>query len=322
MSGPGGPGARGKVPKEGSGSGSGGGWGWWWDVVLKLGWFSSGKDAAARNLLVDVWGRKERGELPVELDFVFCDRDRGEAPETKAGREGQRFFELVDRLGIPLVTLSRRTFMPELRARALEETADPSRPSASMLEWRDAYGARVIELIHSRGHRAELAVLAGYMLIWSRAECEAFRGLNLHPALPWGPTGTWQEVIWELVRQGATEQGVMMHLVTPELDRGPPVAYCRFPLRGGRWDALWRSVEGRTADEVKAAEGARNPLFLAIRADGERRELPLIARTVGEFARGGLRIKGWAPCRGEHNVERGADLTEDIERELAIGGGR
>jgi phosphoribosylglycinamide formyltransferase-1 len=45
--------------------------------------------------------------------------------------------------------------------------------------------------------------------------------INLHPAAPGGPTGTWQEVIWQLIEGRAVETGVMMHLVTPELDRGP-----------------------------------------------------------------------------------------------------
>jgi len=74
---------------------------------------------------------------------------------------------------------------------------------------------------------ADLCVLAGYMLIVGPEMCTRFNMINLHPAAPGGPTGTWQDVIWQLIKQRARETGVMMHLVTPELDRGPVVSYCR-----------------------------------------------------------------------------------------------
>lgn len=290
-------------------------------MTLRLGWFSSGRDEAARNLLTYVWERRSRGVLDIDVEFVFCDRDRGEAPGTRLGREREEFFRLVDSLGIPLVTFSSKKFMPELHERGLAETTDHSRPSSNLMQWREAYGERVIEAVETSGLSAELSVLAGYMLIWSRAECEAFKGINLHPALPWGPTGTWQEVIWRLIDDRASEQGVMMHLVTPELDRGPPVAYCRFGIRGGRWDELWSTVGDRTAAQVQAGEGAENPLFKAVRAHGEARELPLLAMTIKEFVEARLRIEHGAPYRGATRVERGADLTEEIERALEGGGG-
>jgi folate-dependent phosphoribosylglycinamide formyltransferase PurN len=181
------------------------------------------------------------------------------------------------------------------------------------------YGQRVIEAIEDAGHDPKVCILAGYMLIWSPVECGRFDGINLHPALPWGPTGTWQEVIWELIGKGATEQGVMMHLVTPELDRGPPVAYTSFPISGGEWSPLWDPVMQRGADTIKAEEGEANGLFRRVRAEGERRELPLIAHTVGELAAGRLEIRDQWPYRGGQRVESGADLTELIERE--VGGG-
>ena len=48
-------------------------------------------------------------------------------------------------------------------------------------------------------YRLGVLVMAGYMLIVSPAMCRRFAILNLHPALPGGPTGTWQEVIWRLL---------------------------------------------------------------------------------------------------------------------------
>ncbi len=49
----------------------------------------------------------------------------------------------------------------------------------------------------------DVLVLAGYMLIVSPAMCARYAMLNLHPALPGGPTGTWQEVIWALLERQA-----------------------------------------------------------------------------------------------------------------------
>ncbi|GAH59253.1 unnamed protein product, partial [marine sediment metagenome] len=43
---------------------------------------------------------------------------------------------------------------------------------------------------------------------------QRYNMVNLHPAAPGGPTGTWQEVIWQLIENKAEETGVMMHLVT------------------------------------------------------------------------------------------------------------
>jgi phosphoribosylglycinamide formyltransferase-1 len=288
--------------------------------MMQLGWFSTGRDEAARNLLLEVWGRKARGELELEIPFVFSHREPGEAPTTRPGAERERFYAMVRELGIDLVTVSHVKVEPELRKRGLAETTDHARPSPTLLEWRNAYGLRVIEAIEEAGHDPDVCILAGYMLIWSAEECERYDAINLHPALPWGPTGTWQEVIWELMEKHKAEQGVMMHLVTPELDRGPPVAYCSFPISGRGWEPLWEPVRQRGAVAVKEAEGETNALFRRIRAEGEARELPLIAATVGSVARGRLEIRDKHPYLDGQRLEAGADLSEFIEEELARGG--
>ena len=126
------------------------------------------------------------------------------------------------------------------------------------------------------------------MLITSPDLCARFAMLNLHPALPGGPTGTWQQVIWQLLADEADETGAMVHLATAELDRGPVVAYCSFPIVGLRWDRLWhafrRQRDALGLDALAAAEGERQPLFAEIRRQGERREIPLLYQTVREFA--------------------------------------
>jgi phosphoribosylglycinamide formyltransferase-1 len=290
--------------------------------MLHLGWFSSGNDEMARELLLEVLRRREREGLEVEVPFVFCNREPGEPVKGRVGAERVRFFEMVDELGIDLVALSHLRVEPELRKRGLAETQDHSRPSPTLLEWRNAYGRRVIEAIEGAGHDPEVCLLAGYMLIWSEAECRRFDAINLHPALPWGPAGTWQEVIWELMGQEAREQGAMMHLVTPELDRGPPVAYCRFPIAGGDWEPLWDQVRARGVVAIKEEEGEANRLFRRIRAEGERRELPLIGITVRALSTGQLRIVDKSPVTfGDGEAEGPADISEAIELDIQ-GGGR
>lgn len=220
--------------------------------------------------------RSRSGELDVEIPFVFCNWDNHE--EDNPRREQRAlFFQMVEDYGIPLLTLSWKNFLPELRQR--DEGS-----------WRLEYGREMRRLIGDRGF--DVGMLAGYMLWIDDETCHTYRLLNLHPALPEGPKGTWQEVIWRLIEQRADEQGAMVHVCTEEWDRGPAVSYCRFPLRGGEYDRLWESMEEklsqRSLEEVKSEEGVDEPLFRRIREDGARRELPLIVHTLRYLAEGSV----------------------------------
>ncbi|NIN00786.1 MAG: phosphoglycerate transporter, partial [candidate division Zixibacteria bacterium] len=79
--------------------------------------------------------------------------------------------------------------------------------------WRLDYDREVMARLQE--FRPDLCVLAGYMLIVGPEMCQKYDMLNLHPAAPGGPAGTWQEVIWKLIETGAESTGAMMHLVTP-----------------------------------------------------------------------------------------------------------
>jgi folate-dependent phosphoribosylglycinamide formyltransferase PurN len=260
--------------------------------VYRVGWFSTGRDQAARDLLTSVWFAAGRGELAVEIPFVFSNRGLGEAVQSDL------FLELVQAYGIPLVCFSSRDFRPELRCQDLKA-------------WRLQYDREVMRLLG--GFYADLYTLAGYMLIVGEEMCRCYNMINLHPAPPNGPAGTWQEVIWKLIEAGAEWSGVMMHRVTPELDKGPPVTYCRFPIRGYHFDELWAQIEGLPLAEVKARQGEDSPLFRMIRKHGVLRELPLLVVTLKAFSEGRVRVEGGQVVDGMGQPIPGYDITPEIE---------
>lgn len=258
---------------------------------FEIGWFSSGRGEGSRGLLRTVWDRIAAGDLDAEISFVFSNRERGQA-------EGSdRFFDLVESYGIPLITVSSRRFR--------DEYGD---------EWRARFEAEAMRRLE--GFDPDLCVLAGYMLIAGEEMCRRYPMLNLHPAAPGGPKGTWREVIWQLIAQGATETGVMMHRATPVLDEGPPVTYCTFSIRGEPFDRHWRAIEGRSVAEVQAQEGDDNPLFRQIRRHGLTREFPLIITTIRAFSEGRVRIQGDGIVDADGNPIGAYDLTEEIDEQV------
>lgn len=267
---------------------------------MRIGWLSTGRDQAACNLLADVVARARRDGVDLDIGAVFCDREAGEAPES------DRFLDLVRRLGFPCVTLSSAASWATARAR------DTSREA-----WRDAYHQQVMDLLAPFG--LGVLVMAGYMLVASPAMCRTYALLNLHPALPGGPTGTWQEVIWSLLEQEARETGAMIHLATPQLDRGPVVSYVRFPIVGDDWDELWAQFRAKRAtasvSEIAAAEGEAEPLFAEVRRRGEVREIPLLYQTLRLFATDRLTVANGTVVAGAAGLP--LDLSAEVEEEVA-----
>lgn len=247
--------------------------------MLRLGWFSTGRGPGSRNLLKAVMDGKADGTLDIEIPFVFCNWDNTEEPNSRR-EQREIFFDMVRGYGIPLETASFKNFEPGLREKDKEA-------------WGEAYGKVLRE--KTSKYPMDLGILAGYMLWMDDTTCDAYDMLNLHPAMPDGPKGTWQEVIWELIAQDASVQGAMMHICTSEHDRGDPITYCGFPIRGGDYDRLWddmyRKLETRSLDEIRKEEGENEPLFARIRADGAKRELPLVVSTVKLFADGRAEIR-------------------------------
>jgi folate-dependent phosphoribosylglycinamide formyltransferase PurN len=267
--------------------------------VLRIGWFSSGRDEAACQLLEAAWQAIQSGEVKARIVFVFSNRERGENPAS------DRFFDLVEGYGLSVVCLSSR------RSRQ-ERSEPPARAGEPLPSWRVDYDRAMMRLLAA--HPFDLGVLAGYMLIFTEEACQRYSLLNLHPAPPGGPAGTWQEVIWQLMEQGAATAGVMMHLATKELDQGPPVTYCTYSIRGPAFDGLWVEVEGRSVAEVRASEGEDNRLFREIRRQGVMRELPLVVATLRAFADGKVHIEGGRAMDAGGRPIDAYDLSQEIDR--------
>ena len=255
-------------------------------MSFQFGWFSTGRDLAARQLLQAAWEKTKEGFIPGEITFVFCDRERGETEQSDL------FLDLAAELGLETITFSSRRFQPDLKQKDREE-------------WRTEYHEGVMERIAS--HKHDVIVLAGYMLILSPEMCRRYPTINLHPALPDGPTGAWEEVIEELIRERADTTGAMMHLVTPELDRGPVVAYYSFAIQGDAFAPLW--VKG---------PAERGPLFWLIRQEGVRREIPLIVLTLKAVAEGRVRITAGKVLDNSGKELEGLSLTQEVEEYLRM----
>ena len=67
---------------------------------LRLGWFSTGRGEGSRGLLTAALDAIDSGRLNAQIEFVFVNRERGQHEGT------DRYMDLVESRGIPLVTLS------------------------------------------------------------------------------------------------------------------------------------------------------------------------------------------------------------------------
>ena len=254
---------------------------------MNIGWFSTGRDQAAIDLLAYVLNKNTK------ISFVFCNREKGEH------KKSDEFITFVHNNGMDLICFSSKKFLPDLRKKDKKE-------------WRTLYDTEVLKKIP----HAELNVLAGYMLILSPSACDALNMINLHPALPDGPKGAWQEVIWELIRKNAKETGAMMHLVTKELDRGPVVTYCKFPI-----DFYELRKDFETALTTRSFEEIKrkgHPLFHKIREEELKREFPLIGYTIQAFENKEIEIRNKKIYSRGKEIE-GYDISEKVERELEEG---
>jgi phosphoribosylglycinamide formyltransferase-1 len=272
--------------------------------VLGIGWFSSARDRAALDLFDAVQNGVRDGRILLEIRYVFSNRSPGSNPLVR------RLRGRAEREDIPFIALPSSRFRPEARERGRQD-------GEILREWRIAYDRAVMEKLSP--FETDLIVLAGYMLVVGPEMCSRYPMINLHPALPTGPPGSWQTVIRTLIRSRARETGVMIHLATERLDAGPPLTFCRFSIRNDPFRALWRELEGKDLGNLADREVESTPLFREIRRQGVSREIPLLLATLADLSRGRLRIQDRRVFQGSRELPHGLDLTSLVEATLNEG---
>ena len=167
--------------------------------LLRIGWLSSGMGEGSLNLFVAVMKAITSGYINIKIDYVFCDRELGESGNIDL------FIQTVRSYNIPLILFSSNKY----KGNAL------------------SYDRQIWEKISA--FNSDFLIAAGY----KRIILEFFKKtaiLNLHPALPNGPIGTWKKVILKLIEENAEYSGLMINRVTEDLDRGPVLTYCKFRI--------------------------------------------------------------------------------------------
>jgi folate-dependent phosphoribosylglycinamide formyltransferase PurN len=255
---------------------------------LKLGWFSTGRGEGSYGLLKAAVDAISSGELAATIEYVFTNREKGQASGS------DRFIKYVESLSVPLVAFSSRRFRREHGNRPWPEL-------------RDDFDRAVLDLIGR--FEVDVTVNAGYMLI-APLICQRTLMINLHPALPGGPIGIWQDVILELIQKRAEESGAMVHIVTEEVDGGPVLSYCRFGLQGAGMAGLWEETSNLPPARLEDGPGQELPLFREIRRLTLMRERPLVVETLKALAERRIDVSRAA-------TGAAVDLTDVVEAAVA-----
>jgi phosphoribosylglycinamide formyltransferase 1 len=252
---------------------------------LSIAWLTTGRGPGSYGALEYVLDAIDGG-LPVRIAVVFVNRDEGEAEAT------DRLIAMARDRGVPVEALSSVRYRKSVGG-------ERSQQGGALPQWRFDYDALVAERLAAHGF--QLGVMFGYMLIATPPLFERYTFVNDHPALPDGPVGTYQQVIAQLIAEGAEQSGCMMNMVSGDVDRGPVVSYCRYSIRDAVNSALWEAH--RTGEENPVEESA---LYADIRARGVARERPFLAETLRVIAEGALVVPPARPT----------DLTVQVERAL------
>ncbi len=191
------------------------------DMTISLGWLTSALDPQAVTILNSVCEAQRDGVLDAEVQFIVCVRGRAESTFADQIQSIARIH------GIPAMSVGSDDLLGDVGRRGSDDK------TAGNEVWRARLEHRILDAIPNC--RPDVVALIGYMLIAGPTLLEKWRMVNLHPALPGGPVGSQRAVIKELAATGAAHAGAMMHVVNAELDRGPALTYCRFPLTGPWW---------------------------------------------------------------------------------------
>ena len=257
---------------------------------IRIGWFTTANGPGSRGMFTAVLDAMNSGALTAKFEFVFVSRDRGQTAPTDS------FMDLVAANEIPLVTLSSLNFR---RAKG----------NAPWNQLRDQFDDAILAKVAS--FKPDVSVMAGFML-FTPGVSRQLLCLNQHPALPGGTIGKWQDAVWDVIEQDENEHGSMVHIATPELDRGPVATFCRFPIRGGAFDPKWEDARNQHTPSLRRAGDEDLPLFAAIREAGLKRERPLVVETLKAVANREIDLDAIA----DGTIDEPIDMTDRVEAAL------
>jgi phosphoribosylglycinamide formyltransferase-1 len=221
--------------------------------MLKIGWFSSGNGIGSLQLLSKVNQAILNNKLNASIEFIFTNKD----PEESAGAAG--FYKYGTSLNIPFINISSAKFKKKYNVGKFDEI-------------RKMYDDEIITAIKT--YRIDIIVMAGYMLFIDKNLCNKYVVINLHPAPPKGPSGTWQQIIKKLIITNSLYGGAQIQIATTNRDKGPIISYCTFPIKNNSVYAnLWDKIPDKNLLQT-------SKLFHQIRKDTLIREPHLLIETL------------------------------------------
>tara|TARA_B100000519_G_scaffold43731_1_gene34492 strand:- start:453 stop:1190 length:738 start_codon:yes stop_codon:yes gene_type:complete len=183
-----------------------------------VGWLSTGNGEGSLGLLKK--GIELVNNESIDIKYVFLNREIGE----KKGSD--EYINYAKNNNVPVISYSSQKYKKRKGS-----------------EWKDLrinYDKEVLNKISN--YQVDFIVAAGYML-FSPEICKHHKIINIHPALPDGPDGTWKNVILELIKSNSSYSGVSIHIMTPELDSGPTLSFVKFPIKNKGLLRYWDEIE-------------------------------------------------------------------------------
>ncbi|MEC7838002.1 MAG: formyltransferase family protein [Chloroflexota bacterium] len=221
--------------------------------TLSVGWLSTGNGEGSLGLLEQ--GIDLHNEKKISIEYVFTNRNYGEQ------KGSDKFIEFVKKNKIKIITYSSKDYK--------------SQKQSSWKDLRNDFDKEVLSKISK--YKTDIIIAAGYML-FSPVICNYFKILNIHPALPNGPNGTWKNVIKDLILTDAQTSGISIHLMTPDLDEGPNISFCEFQIKNELNLNLWRKIN-RKNEDIETSE-----LFIDIRKKIITHEKALLKKTLEKIS--------------------------------------
>jgi phosphoribosylglycinamide formyltransferase-1 len=131
--------------------------------------------------------------------------------------------------------------------------------------------------------------------------------------------GKWEDVVWSLIRNQATETGGMLHITTKTPDRGPVISYYTISIAPNDnelaplWLRFTEKLRVKTLESIAKEEDINEPLFAAIRKRQFVREAPLLIVTLQRLLVGSLRVVPGGVRIDSTFSPTGVCLNEEVE---------